>query len=337
MKGSATILIVEDSPTQAEYLSAILEDRGFQVVTTRNGEEALASMAKRRPDLVISDVTMPGIDGFELCSRIAHDPSLGKIPVILLTGLSHPADVFKGLESGASQFVTKPFEDDYLLSRVEYVLANAELRRQSGAELGIAVSFGGSRHFLTAERIQVIDLLLTSFAATVEKNIELEELNRELRAVRHELAQKNQELQALALHDELTGLHNRRGFNLSAELQIKVARRATGGALLFLDLDGFKHVNDTLGHDAGDELLLSDRRDPHQHLPRDGRHWPDRRRRVRGAVPVPAPRRGHGRSGTGSSRTSPAIGPRASSHRSCQSASVPQLSTPRTRSRWPIC
>ena len=255
MKGSATILIVEDSPTQAEYLSAILEDRGFQVVTTRNGEEALASMAKRRPDLVISDVTMPGIDGFELCSRIAHDPSLGKIPVILLTGLSHPADVFKGLESGASQFVTKPFEDDYLLSRVEYVLANAELRRQSGAELGIAVSFGGSRHFLTAERIQVIDLLLTSFAATVEKNLELEQLNRELRAVRHELAQKNQELQALALHDELTGLHNRRGFNLLAELQIKVARRATGGALLFLDLDGFKHVNDTLGHDAGDELL----------------------------------------------------------------------------------
>ena len=255
MSDRLKVLVVEDSATQAEFLSLLLEDRGYQVEKTKNGREALASLACRRPDLVISDVTMPEMDGFELCSRITSDPSLKTIPVILLTGLTHPSDVFKGLESGASHFVTKPFESAFLLARVEYVLSNVKMREQSGAELGLVVSFGGSKHFITAERVQIIDLLLSTFAAVVQKNLELENLNRELRDAREELAQKHQEVQAMALADELTGLYNRRGFNLLAEQQMKGAKRATGGALLFLDLDGLKDVNDTLGHDAGDELL----------------------------------------------------------------------------------
>src|SRR5882757_8103322 len=95
------ILIVEDSPTQAERLRYFLEKRDFRVTATRNGREALEAMRVRRPTLVITDVNMPEMDGYELCRQIRADQHLASVPVILLTSLSDPEDVFKGLECGA--------------------------------------------------------------------------------------------------------------------------------------------------------------------------------------------------------------------------------------------
>src|SRR3954462_12528678 len=95
------VLIAEDSPTQSEHLNALLENNGFSVVVARNGKEALALTRQRRPSVIISDVMMPEMDGYELCRQVKGDPSLKDIPAILVTELSSPQDVFKGLDAGA--------------------------------------------------------------------------------------------------------------------------------------------------------------------------------------------------------------------------------------------
>lgn len=174
------ILIVEDSPTQAARLQFILEEHGFKVSKTSNGKAALAYLQANRPTLVVSDVVMPEMDGYELCSRIKQDEKLKDIPVILLTALSDPSDIIKGLESGADNFITKPYQERFLISRIQYILINRELRSKFPTEMGIEIFFAGKKHFLAADRIQIIDLLLSSYEAAVEQFRELENANWEL-------------------------------------------------------------------------------------------------------------------------------------------------------------
>jgi two-component system cell cycle response regulator len=174
------ILIAEDSHTQASYLQKILENHNYNVKVTYNGEDALISINKYKPTIVISDVIMPGIDGYELCKKIKSDKNLWDIPVILLTKLSDPKDIIRGLECKADHFITKPFDEDFLLSHIQYVLVNKELRKNSMADLGIEIFFAGQKHFLTSDRIQILNLLFSTYEAVVQKNSELEKKNLEL-------------------------------------------------------------------------------------------------------------------------------------------------------------
>ena len=174
------ILIVEDSPTQAARLQFILEEHGFRVSWAPNGKAALEYLQKNHPTLVVSDVVMPEMDGYELCSKIKQDEKLKDIPVILLTALSDPSDIIKGLESGADNFITKPYQERFLISRIQYILINRELRSKFPTEMGIEIFFAGKKHFLAADRIQIIDLLLSSYEAAVEQFRELENANWEL-------------------------------------------------------------------------------------------------------------------------------------------------------------
>src|SRR2546428_4035979 len=121
------ILIVEDSLTQAAHLKSVLQEHDFQVVNASNGQEALESLRVRKPTLVITDIVMPEMDGYELCRRIRADERLADLPLILLTALSDPEDVFKGLQCGADNFVTKPYDPAILVARIEYLLANVHL------------------------------------------------------------------------------------------------------------------------------------------------------------------------------------------------------------------
>src|SRR3990170_1572607 len=181
MKNGVEILIVEDSPTQAAKLKFFLEQHGYQVSVANNGKEAIASMSKRKPTIAISDIIMPEMDGYELCRQIKADENLKDIPVILLTSLSDPEDIVRSLECGADNFITKPYDEKYLLSRIQYILISDELRKSIKAEIGIEIFFAGRKHFLTSERMQIIDLLLSSFKTAVNKNLELEQKNIELR------------------------------------------------------------------------------------------------------------------------------------------------------------
>ncbi|MGE3808425.1 MAG: response regulator [Gemmataceae bacterium] len=159
----ARILIVEDSPTQAEALRLILVDQGFGCEIATSAEAALEALRAQPVDLVLSDVIMPGITGYDLCRKIKSDLNLKALPVILLTTLSQPMDVIHGLESGADNFITKPYEPDYLIARVKSILANRALRADRKLQVGIDLVLMGRRVTITSEREQILDALLSTF------------------------------------------------------------------------------------------------------------------------------------------------------------------------------
>lgn len=175
------IVLAEDSPTQTLHVTHILQKHGYEVQATADGKEALAAVRGDPPSLVISDVLMPEMDGYELCATIKGDPALHDVPVILLTTLSDPRDIIRGLECEADAFLTKPVEEEKLVSRLQYILVNQHLRQVSSAEMGIELFFAGKKHFIRSDRIQIIDLLLSSFETAVHRNLELEQRNTELK------------------------------------------------------------------------------------------------------------------------------------------------------------
>jgi two-component system cell cycle sensor histidine kinase/response regulator CckA len=186
----AEILIVEDSPTQAEQLKYILEEEGHHISVAYNGKEALSSINKHKPTIVVSDIVMPEMDGYQLCRHIKTEEKLDEIPVILLTALSDPKDVVRGLECGADNFIVKPYDEKYLLSRIQYILTNLELRKKEKTQLGVQLFFGGRKYFITSERQQILDLLLSTYETAVQKNNELIKAQDELRTLNDKLEEK---------------------------------------------------------------------------------------------------------------------------------------------------
>ncbi len=171
------ILIVEDSPTQAEQLKHLIIASGYEVLVATNGKEALELARRRKPTIIVSDIVMPGMDGYALCKEIKSDETLRDTPVILVTALSGPEDVFKGLECGADNFIRKPYEGKYLLARIEYILTNRELGAREKLRMGVEISLGGRSYFITAQRQQILDLLISTYDEAVHLN---DKLNRSL-------------------------------------------------------------------------------------------------------------------------------------------------------------
>src|ERR1700722_2827468 len=174
------ILIAEDSPTQAEQLKHYLSARGYSVSLAVDGKQALAAALANKPAMLITDVVMPEMDGYTLCSEVKSSKTLKDIPVVLLTSLSRPQDILKGLECGADIFIRKPYDDKYLASRVESILANQELKKTERQQLGVQLQFGGQAHLITAEKQQILDLLISTYEGGVQINEELERKQREL-------------------------------------------------------------------------------------------------------------------------------------------------------------
>ena len=172
-RNGVEVLIAEDSPTQAEKLRYLLEEHGCTVVTAPDGKQALAAARRRKPTLVISDVMMPELDGYGLCKAIKSDERLKDIPVMLVTSLSDSQDVIRGLECGADNFIRKPYEGRYLLTRIEQLLMNLELRKNQKMQMGVEIELGGRKHFITAERQQILDLLISTYEQAVAINSEL--------------------------------------------------------------------------------------------------------------------------------------------------------------------
>jgi signal transduction histidine kinase len=128
---AARVLIVEDSPTSIQALSAVLRGSGYQVSVATNGRQALAALAAVRPDVILLDVMMPEVDGFETCARIKSSPDWNDIPIIFLTARAEPDDIVRGFELGAVDYVAKPFHSHELLARVGTHLAMARLRKEN--------------------------------------------------------------------------------------------------------------------------------------------------------------------------------------------------------------
>ena len=204
------ILIAEDSATQAQRLQHILEQRGYRVTATANGRLALEAARRSKPALIISDVIMPEMNGYELCSRVKADAELGDVPVVLVTTLSDPHDVIRGLECRADNFILKPYEADQLLHRIQFVLVNSQMRRTEHSGMGLEIVFGGQKHFITADRLQILNLLLSTYEAAMQRNAELS-------STRDTLRQTNGELQRLTHELEDRVLKRTRELELSNE------------------------------------------------------------------------------------------------------------------------
>jgi signal transduction histidine kinase len=189
------VLVAEDSATQAQRLRYILEQQNFRVEIAANGRLALAAAQHHRPALIISDVVMPEMDGYELCRLIKSNADLHDIPVILVTTLSDPQDVIRGLECRADNFILKPYEADNLLHRIQFVLVNSQMRQRDQPGMGLEIFFGGSRHFITADRLQILNLLLSTYEAAMQRNKELSTTRDTLRQTNLELQQLTAELE----------------------------------------------------------------------------------------------------------------------------------------------
>jgi diguanylate cyclase (GGDEF)-like protein len=217
----ADILIVDDTPENLRLLSIVLVQAGYSVRKALNGHMALMAVQTVAPDLILLDIMMPELDGYEVCQQIKSQPATAHIPVIFLSALSEAFDKVKAFSIGGADYIVKPFQCEEVISRVENQLA-----------------------LKTAER-QIQSL-----------NLQLEQRVRERT---NELELANARLREMALHDALTGLPNRALFIDCLQQAIDGLREQPNQpfAVLFLDCDRFKVVNDSLGHLVGDELLIA--------------------------------------------------------------------------------
>jgi diguanylate cyclase (GGDEF)-like protein len=210
-----SILIVDDTPANLRMLVDQFQANGFLVLVAEDGEEGVQRAEFANPDLILLDVKLPGIDGFEACRQLQANPKTRDIPVIFMTALDEEDDKVTGFAAGGVDYITKPFQIAEVMARVRTHLA------------------------LRAAKAQL-----------VEQN---QQLQQQEIAVRQ---QAESDLHFQATHDALTGLSNRRLLLDRVQQAIASARRSGQRFIVcFIDLDRFKLINDSLGHEAGDTLL----------------------------------------------------------------------------------
>jgi DNA-binding response OmpR family regulator len=181
------ILIVEDSAVEAEILRRILVRAGYRVTLTKNGEEGLHAARACRPALVVSDIRMPVMNGYELCHEIKYDKTLWNVPVILLTVLSEPEDIMQAINGGADSYIIKPFVDASLLERVRALLATPIRRKRAEEQRSEKVEYNSKLHTITGGSQQILNLLLSVYENTLVQNRDLTRIQTQLNLLNESL------------------------------------------------------------------------------------------------------------------------------------------------------
>jgi len=274
MSTNHSLLVVEDSRFQAKLLQGLLEEHGYGVRVARNGQEGLDSLKNERPSLILSDIVMPVMDGFEMCRTIKAQDDFRQIPVVLLTTQSRPQDVLRGLESGADSYVTKPYDETLLLSTLESSLSACVLQAREDSSDQCWIALEDQSYLISTGRRQMVNFLLSAYRDSFLQNRRVEEARKQLVllneslekmvAVRTEALQKEiakrkmvqEKLRQLAITDGLTRVFNYRYFMEVGRKEFDRAKRyGRQLSLIIMDLDHFKRANDTFGHSVGDQAL----------------------------------------------------------------------------------
>ncbi|WP_411822892.1 adenylate/guanylate cyclase domain-containing protein [Leptospira sp. 'Mane'] len=183
---SKKILFAEDNSIQGVVLKRLLTAQGFTTVWGKNGKEALKLLETFKPDLIITDVEMPEMDGFEFCLAVKSHPEDKKIPLIICSSLSDPEDIIRGIEVGANGYVTKPYEETFLMYRINALLNNPI--GDSEEESPVNISYAGKDYQITADKMHILQMLLSIYENTIKQN-------KELMAAQIEITQKAQALE----------------------------------------------------------------------------------------------------------------------------------------------
>jgi diguanylate cyclase (GGDEF)-like protein len=218
---NSKILIIDDNPTNLKVAVEYLEAYGFVVLVAQDGESGIERTKFALPDIILLDILMPGLDGFETCNRLKADVATKDIPVIFMTALASTEDKVKGFAVGAVDYVTKPIQREELLARITTHLRIQALTRQ----------------------LQL-------------QNQQLQQQAWELRQAQASAEAAYRELQRLANLDSLTQVANRRRFDEYLNLEWRrMLREQSPLSLILCDIDYFKRYNDCYGHQAGDNCL----------------------------------------------------------------------------------
>jgi diguanylate cyclase (GGDEF)-like protein len=227
VEAKGKILIVDDTPSNINLLTDFLSSWGYGIEAANSGTAGLATVEASSPDLILLDIKMPDIDGYEVCRRLKANPKTQNIPVIFLSALDEVIDKVRAFEAGGVDYVTKPLQLQEVLVRIE------------------------SQMSLQLAKAQICKLNAGLEERVKERTAELElEIHRHL--------ETQQQLKHLAFHDALTGLPNRSLFLERLEEALYRIKNNPNYqfAVLFLDCDRFKFVNDSFGHILGDLLLI---------------------------------------------------------------------------------
>lgn len=231
------ILVVEDSTLQAKRLKRLLVENGYDTEVAVNGQQGLELAVQLRPSLILSDIIMPVMDGYQMCRTIKSDPRIQHIPVVLLTSLSDPRDVFRGLESGADSYISKPYDKATLLGRIGSVLNALRSPDREGPQEELVVFVGGKRYAITSTRRQILNLLLSTYQDSVEQNRILREMRTKLVLLNEELEKMVAE-RTVALEEEIVE-RKRAQEALGAEKErLSVTLRSIGDAVITTNTDG---------------------------------------------------------------------------------------------------
>lgn len=241
------VLVVDDHPALVTLIKHKLIQREFEVITAQNGEDAFDLVESQTPDLVISDVEMPVMNGYELCSKIKENESFSHIPVILVTSMVTTDSLMMGISAGADNYLTKPYDDKTLFSKIDELL-NKPLSKISERE-ALKVNVEGKEYLIKADLEHLINLLVSTYKNTLAQNVELETVKQRLKSINQELEYSKQEHQEL-----LQNIFPKKIAESLLAYGTVTPERFEEVTIMFTDFDGFSKVVPNL---SPEELIHS--------------------------------------------------------------------------------
>jgi diguanylate cyclase (GGDEF)-like protein len=227
---SLKVLYIEDNPENALLIRRVLEAEGLEVVVAENGLAGVRLAASERPDLILMDMMMPGLDGREATTRLRAIEAMEKIPIVALTASVMKGDSERAIAAGCDGYLQKPIDVERFPHQIREFLYGKRETLSPGEEL----------HYLREHNKRLAERL----------DQKIERLS--------DISEANRRLADISLTDELTGLPNRRYLNRRLREEWAMAKRfGQPLSCIMIDLDHFKSINDTFGHPAGDAVLQS--------------------------------------------------------------------------------